>query len=426
MEKEKYRPRVTDIELKEKLGCTGAVLIEGAKWCGKTTSAEQVAGSIRHINDPSMQEEYRTMMQLAPTKLLEGETPVLLDEWQLIPTLWDAVRYEIDRRDGLGQFVLTGSAVPADMSQVHHSGAGRIARVRMRPMSLFESSESTGEVSLAKLFAGELNVQGERAVDPDELAFMIARGGWPKALDMPERSALLQAQNYYDAIVHADISRVDGVRRSKIRAEALLRSYARLTGTQAKLPAFAADMQINRATPFSVDTISSYLNALEKIFVIEEAENWAPRLRSRSAVRTSRTHYFTDPSIAVASLGAGPGDLVNDFSTMGLLFENMVLRDLRVYAGALGGEIHHFLDRNGTEVDAIVRLRNGHYGIVEVKLGAHQVDEAAASLCKFAEMIDTRHSPAPSFMMVLIGVGRYAYRRTEDGVIVAPLSTLTF
>ncbi len=424
MKKGKYRPRVTDAELREKLECTGAVLIEGAKWCGKTTSAEHAAGDVVHIDDPSKQAEYQNMVRLAPLKLLEGKPPLLLDEWQLLPSLWDAVRYEVDQRDALGQFILTGSATPADMSQVHHSGAGRIARLKMRPMSLFESGESSGEVSLAQLFAGDLDVQGQRAMDLDELAFVIARGGWPGAIDMPERLALQPAQNYYDAIVHADISRVDGVRRNNVRAAALLRSYARLTGTQAKLPSFVADMQANRATPLAADTISSYIDALEKIFVIEDAENWSPRLRTRSAVRTTRTHYFTDPSIAVAALGVGPGDLVNDLSSMGLLFENLALRDLRVYTGALGGDVHHFLDRNGTEVDALVRLRNGHYGIIEIKLGVHQADEAAASLLKFAKMVDTNHSPAPSFMMVLVGVGKYAYRRPEDGVIVAPLCTL--
>ncbi len=422
---EGYRTRLSDKELKLKLTSCGALLIEGAKWCGKTTSARQVARTVRKLDDPKMKSEYESMMRLDPTKVLGGDAPVLLDEWQLIPSLWDAVRFEVDERGARGQFLLTGSAVPPNMSQVHHSGAGRIARMKMRPMSLYESGESTGEVSLAALFAGEKSVSGDRSVSLDELAFLIARGGWPGALDLPEDLALLQARNYYDAIVHADISRVDGVRRSSRQSAALMRSYARLVGTQAKLTKFVADMQTDEAARISTATVASYLGALEKIFVIEESENWAPRLRSRSVMRTSRTRYFTDPSIAVAALGCGPGELSRDLSTMGLLFENMVVRDLRVYAASIDGEVHHFLDRNGTEVDAIVRLHNGAYGIVEIKLGDYQADEAAASLQKFASMVDTQHAPAPAFMMVIVGVGRFAYRRKEDGVFVVPISTLS-
>ena len=423
MKKKDYRPRVTDAELRMKLESSGALLIEGAKWCGKTTSAQQAARTVISLNESGKVEEYQTLMRLFPKELLGGEAPVLLDEWQLIPQLWDAVRYEVDQRSERGQFILTGSAVPADMSQVHHSGAGRIARMKMRPMSLFESGESSGEVSLADLFAGDLNVTGKSEMELDKLAFLIARGGWPGALDLSGDYALQQARNYFDAIVHADISRVDGVRRGPMRAAALLRSYARMVGTQAKLSAIAADMRETEAATLSVDSIDSYLTALENIFVIEEAENWSPRLRARTAVRSSRTRYFTDPSIAVAAFDAGPRELIHDLSTMGLLFENMAIRDLRVYASALHGDVHHFLDKNGLEIDAIIRLRNGKYGLVEMKLGAHMADEAAKTLLRFAEKIDTKHAPAPSFLMVLIGVGTYAYRR-DDGVLVVPLSTL--
>ncbi len=424
MEKTAYRPRVSDDELRLKMESCGAVLIEGAKWCGKTTSAAQMAKSKVLFNDPDAREHIHGMMATAPSRLLTGEPPVLLDEWQLEPRIWDAVRFEIDQRGGeAGQFLLTGSAVPADMTAVHHSGAGRIARMRMRPMSLYESGESTGEVSLARLFAGDGKIAGSREMELEEMAFLIARGGWPGTINMPPATALRQAQNYYDAIVHADISRVDGIRRSPINAAALMRSYARLVGTQANHQKIVADMKSLGDASLSPNSVFSYVSALEKMFVVEEAANWSPRLRMRAAIRTSATRYFTDPSIAVAALGASPQDIMDDLPTMGLLFENLVIRDLRVYASKLGGEVFHFLNKNGLEVDAVIRLRNGAYGLAEVKLGGGGVEQGAKTLKKFAESVDTSVSRAPAFLMVIIGVGTYAYRR-EDGVLVVPISTL--
>ncbi len=420
-----YRPRVSDALLQEMLESSGAVLIEGAKWCGKTTSAEQIANTVIKLDDPARQEQNLLMARTSPGRLLMGTPPVLLDEWQLAPRLWDAVRFEVDQRNEFGQFILTGSAVPADMSQVHHSGAGRIARMLMRPMSLYESGESSGEISLASLFEGHHEIEAECGMELEMLSFLIARGGWPGAIDQPERVALRQARQYFDTIAHIDVSRADGIHRSASIATTLLRSYARLVGTQAKMTKIVEDIRANEITGISVDTVASYLEALRMIFVIEEAENWSPSLRTKALLRAAKTRYFTDPSIAAAAFGAGPQELIDDLPTMGYLFENMAVRDLRIYADALDGKVYHYLDRNGREVDTIIRLRNGRYGLVEIKLGGdlRSVDEGAANLIKFASLVNTDRSPAPSFMMVLTGLGQFAYRR-EDGVCVVPLGTL--
>lgn len=409
--------------MKRRLESTGALLIEGAKWCGKTTSAEQVAKKVVRFNDPDAQPQIQAMLEVSPRRLLAGDTPVLLDEWQLQPTMWDAVRFEVDRRGEPGQFILTGSAVPADPSQLHHSGAGRIARVRMRPMSLYESGESIGTVSLQQLFSGEPDVEGNREMGLDELAFIIARGGWPASIDMSKSGALQHARDYYDAIVHTDISRVDGVRRSADKASTLMQSYARVVGTSANFGKIIADMKVITGISLSVNSVASYISALKDIFIIEEMTNWTPRLRIRAALRTSPIRYFTDPSIAAAALRAGPKELIDDLPTMGLLFENMVMRDLRIYMDRLRGEVHHYLNAEGLEVDAILRLHDGKYGLVEVKLGLAGVEQGAASLKKFAESVDTQHSPAPSFLMVIVGVASFPYRR-KDGVFVVPVSTL--
>ena len=425
MPKKTYRPRVSDALLQEILGSSGAALIEGPKWCGKTTSAEQIANTVVKLDAPDTQEQNLLMARTSPGRLLMGKPPVLLDEWQLAPRLWDAVRFEVDQRNEFGQFILTGSAVPADMSQVHHSGAGRIARMQMRPMSLYESGESSGEISLASLFAGEHQIEAVCGMELEMLAFLIARGGWPGAIDQTERVALRQARQYFDTIAHVDISRADGIHRSASIATTLLRSYARLVGTQSKMTQIVEDVRANEITGISVDTVASYLEVLRMIFVIEEAENWTPSLRSKALLRAAKTRYFTDPSIAAAAFGAGPQELIDDLPTMSYLFENMAMRDLRVYADALDGKVYHYLDRNGREVDAIIRLRNGRYGLVEIKLGGdlQSVDEGAANLVKFASLVNTDRSPAPSFMMVLTGLGQFAYRR-EDGVCVVPLGTL--
>lgn len=420
----KYRNRIADGILDRKLRAKGAVLIEGAKWCGKTTTASQIAKSILYMQDPARKRQYLELSEIDPARLLSGETPRLIDEWQLAPKLWDAIRFEVDRRDEFGQFILTGSAVPPETSEISHSGIGRITKMLMRPMSLYESGDSSGQVSLSGLFAGNGDIRGESSMNIDKLSFLICRGGWPKAIDEEEDVALQQAIDYFDAIVNADISRVDNVERNKERTKRILRSYARSVGTQAKISSIAADISANEAVSISDMTITSYINALKKIFVLEDSSAWNPNLRSKTAIRTSDTRYFTDPSVCTAALELGPNDLVNDLNTMGFLFENMCIRDLRIYAEALDGNVYHYRDKSGLECDAVVHLRNGVYGLVEIKLGGDRlISEGIETLKKLYSNIDTTKMKAPAFKMVLVGVGEMAYRRS-DGIYIVPLSCL--
>lgn len=420
-----YKTRIFDAILREELSVTGAVLIEGAKWCGKTTTAEQTAKSVLYLDDPDHSEAYLIQARTNPGKLLEGASPRLLDEWQRAPTLWDAVRYAVDHADGPGQFILTGSSVPPNTDEMKHSGAGRFSWLRMRTMTLWESGDSSGEVSLSSLFDGQDPAGGEPAVrDLEEIAFLLCRGGWPYVSGMKSRAALRRSFSYLDATVKSDVSRCDGVQKDEGRVRRLLRSYARLQGTQASASVIRADMCANEAGGIGEDTVYSYLNALRRIFVVEDMPAWCPDLRSKSAVRTSDTRYFTDPSIATAALDVGPGELMGDIKTFGLLFETMAIRDLRVYADALSGSVSHFLDANGLECDAVIHLHGGRYGLVEIKLGGKElVEKGASSLKKLSSKLDTSKMRKPSFLMVLTAVGDVAYRR-EDGVVVCPISAL--
>ena len=418
-----YKKRIADGLLQRKLAGKGAVLIEGAKWCGKTTTAEQIAASVKYMTETGMVEQNIQMASLNPKLLLRGETPRLIDEWQIAPGLWDSVRFESDHGP-LGQFILTGSSVPPDMSKVIHSGTGRIGWIRMRPMTLWESEESTGEVSLEELFSAPEQVGGISKMDIDGLAFVTCRGGWPLALEMAKDIALDQAFDYVDAVEKRDIQKVDGVVRDPVRVHRLLRSLARNQGSQASCGTIRADLVANESDSLSEDTIASYIKALKEIFVAEDSEAWNPNLRSKTAIRTSDTRYFTDPSIATAALGIGPKDLINDLNTFGLIFETLAVRDLRTYAEALNGKVYHFRDKNGLECDAVVHLRDGRYGLVEIKLGGDDlINDGADALIDLESKIDTERMKAPSFKMVLIGVGSYAYRRT-DGVYVVPIGCL--
>ena len=422
--KKKYKSRIADALLSRKLEGKGAVLIEGAKWCGKTTTAEQQAKSIVYMTDPEKSYQYLSMVELNPKTLLEGKTPRLFDEWQIAPKLWDAIRFEVDHRDDLGQFILTGSAVPPETEEIHHTGTGRFARVKMRPMSLFEAEDSNGSVSLAELFSGNLDISGSCDLSLEKLAFLVCRGGWPRATTMRNTTALDQAFDYYDAVVNADISRVDNVERNPARVKLLMRSYARHQGTQASNIVIKDDMRINDNSTLDEDTVYSYISALKKIFVIEDMPSWNPNLRSKTAIRTSDTRYFVDPSIATAALGLGPNDLLNDLNTFGLFFETMCIRDLRIFADALEGQVYHYRDASGLECDAVIHLRNGAYGLIEIKLGgAARIDEGAVNLNKLAEKIDTEKMKKPAFKMVLTGIGDFAYCR-KDGVLVVPIGSL--
>lgn len=421
-----YRSRIADAILADKLEAMGAVLIEGAKYCGKTTMASQQANSILYMADPDTKEQNLALAKTNIKRLLQGAAPRLIDEWQIVPQFWDAVRNEVDKRGEDGQFMLTGSAVPPKTEEIFHSGTGRMAWLRLRTMSLWESGDSTGNVSLKSLFESADSVDGESRIDLDRLAFLVCRGGWPKAtLKKSEKAALMQAKEYYEAVVRYDISRVDDVERDSELTKRLMRSYARNQGSQATVGTILADIRTNESGTLSENTIYSYIKALKKIFVIEDSLAWNPNLRSKTAVRTSDTRYFTDPSIATAALGLGPIDLINDLNTFGLFFETLCVRDLRVYADALGGSVYHYRDKNNLECDAVVHLDNGSYGLVEVKLGGDTlINEGAATLKALADKIDTEKMKRPSFLMVLTGVGNYAYKRLEDGVLVVPIGCL--
>lgn len=419
-----YRKRVADDILKRKLEGKGAVLIEGPKWCGKTTTAEQIAASILYMDDPEKKEQNLTMSELNPKRLLKGAVPRLIDEWQLAPKLWDTVRFEVDHRGELGQFILTGSAVPADTKEITHSGTGRFTWLTMRPMSLYESGDSTGDISLKVLFENTEEVDGTANLSLDRLAFLICRGGWPQAIDMRDEIALDQARDYYDAVVHSDINRADHVQKNPERVKRLMRSYARNQGGQVPNTVIAQDIATNDESPISEETVASYLDALRKIFVVEDMPAWNPNLRSKTAIRSSDTRYYIDPSIAAAALGVGPTDLLNDLKTFGFLFETLCVRDLRVFADALNGEVYHYRDKDGQECDAVIHLRNGKYGLIEMKLGGDKlIEEGAKSLKAMQEKIDTEKMKSPSFLMVLTGIGDYAYRR-HDGVCVVPIGCL--
>lgn len=419
-----YKKRIADKLLEKKLKSKGAVLIQGPKWCGKTTTAEQIAKSILYMAQPDSKSQNISLAEISPSILLEGEIPRLIDEWQIAPKLWDAVRYEVDHRNTEGNFILTGSSVPADMSEVTHSGTGRFAWLTMRPMSLFESGDSNGKVSLERLFEGDDKISAQSQLGLEDIAFLCCRGGWPRSIFMEKDIALEQAFDYFDAVIESDISRVDGVNRSPERAKNLMRAYARNIGTQASNETIREDMKENDKASLDTDTIYSYIEALKKIFVVEEATAWNPNLRSQTAIRTSNTRYFTDPSIATAALGIGPQDLINDIRTFGFVFEALCIRDLRVYAESINGNVYHYRDANGLECDAVIHLRNGSYGLVEIKLGGDTlINEGIQNLNNMLNKIDTEKMKNPSFMMVVTGTGNYAYRR-EDGIYIVPIGCL--
>lgn len=418
-----YKLRIADKILEKKLKGKGAVLIQGPKWCGKTTTAEQICKSILYMAKPEDKTQNLTLADISPSLLLEGETPRLIDEWQIAPKLWDAIRFEVDHRNLEGQFVLTGSAVPVSMDEVTHTGTGRFSWLTMRTMSLYESGESNGTISLSKLFE-ETNITGINELSLEDIAYLCCRGGWPRSTFMEKEIALEQAFDYYDAIVNSDISRVDNINRNSERVKKLMKSYARNIGTQSSIDTIKKDIVENEAFSIDDDTIFSYISALKKIFVIEEAPAWNPNLRSKTAIRTADTKYFIDPSIAVAALGIGPNDLIKNLNTFGLIFESLCIRDLRVYAESINGNVYHYKDSSGLECDAVVYLRNGNYGLIEIKLGGDKlIDIGAENLKKLNQKIDTTKMNKPSFLMVLTAIGKYAYKR-EDGVCVVPIGCL--
>ena len=425
MDMKQYIPRIADDILDSKLESKGAVLIEGPKWCGKTTTAAQKAKSIVYLQDPATTEEISLRASLDLSFLLKGESPRLIDEWQDYPELWDAIRMEVDRRDEFGQFMLTGSAVPPDTDKIKHTGTGRITRLMMRPMSLAESGDSSRQVSLASLFKGEfLEQTAEKQYVLEDIAYLICRGGWPKAIGISERAALAQAPDYFEGIVSSDINRASKIKRKEDTTRLIMKSYARNIGSQISYAGILRDIEANCRETISENTLKGYIDDLNKIFIFEDSPAWNPNLRSKTAIRTSDTRYYMDPSVAAAALGAGPGDLVNDLQSMGFFFENMAIRDLRIYADALGGEIRHYRDKRELECDAVIHLRNGSYGLVEIKLGGEKlIKEGIATLSKLEEKLDTTKMKKPAFKMILTAVGKSAFI-TENGIYVVPITML--
>jgi predicted AAA+ superfamily ATPase len=412
--------RIADKTLDAALSAAGAVLIEGPKWCGKTRTAEEKAASVIYMQDPDHTASYLKAADTKPSLLLSGDAPRLIDEWQMAPVLWDAVRFAVDKRGGCGHFILTGSAVPKD-NAVQHTGTGRISRMLMRPMSLFESLESNGAVSLKALFDGGADGECVSSLTIEKLAFALARGGWPASVGQKESAALKQVHDYTDAVINIDVSRVDGVEKNPARVRALMRSLARNISTAAGVTTIRDDIAGNDES-VSEKTIASYMNALRRIFVVEDLPAWSPAMRSKTALRTSPKRHFTDPSIAAAALRASPDRLLQDFNTFGLLFESLCIRDLRVYAGAIDGEVFHYRDKSGLEADAVIHLRDGRWGAVEVKMGAKEIEAAAKNLKSLREKINTGKMKEPSFLTVLTAT-EFGYRR-PDGVYVLPIGCL--
>lgn len=418
-----YVNRIIDNELKQKLSIVGAVLIKGPKWCGKTTSAKQVAKSVLEMQNPDLQENYIELANTKPSLLLEGEKPRLIDEWQLAPKLWNAVRYSVDSIGLPNQYILTGSATPNEDSTLH-SGVGRFAFLTMKPMTLFESGDSNGKISLSDILNGNRNIDGIKTdLTYERIAYVLCRGGWPAALNLSEKQALQIAKNYIDVLCDSDISRIDGVRRNPSLARAILKSYARQDSTIDSNQSLFEDVKANYSD-VSERTIIEYLDVLKRLYIIEEIEAWNPNIRSKTAIRTSPKKSMIDPSLAVAALGCSPKELMLDIRTYGLLFENLVNRDLSVYVNSIDGTLRHYRDRYNLECDNIIHFENGKYALVEVKLGGTKIKEAESHLLTLQNLI-IQNQPKlgkPEFLMVITGTDM-AYN-TENGVMVVPIGCL--
>ena len=417
----KYIRRISDEKLKLLLQAKGAVLIEGPKWCGKTRSAEEIAKSVLYMQDPDTSKANMLTAKTKPSLLLDGETPRLLDEWQVAPELWNAVRFAVDKRHANGQFILTGSVVPTRTDDMH-TGTGRIARMKMRTMSLFETQDSTGEISLRALFDGETNMEGKSKLSVEQLAFVINRGGWPAAArEKSEKITLAIAGDYLEAVAYEDISKADSIEKNPDRVKSLLRSLSRNISSEARTTTILNDLAQNDEALSQV-TIDQYINALKRIFVIEDLPAWSVSLRSKTAIRTTAKRHFTDPSIAAASLRATPKRLLSDFKTFKFLFESLCIKDLRVYAESIDGSVYHYRDKSGLEIDAVIQLADGRWGAAEIKLGAGEIEDASENLLKLKKRVNTEKVNEPSFLMVLTGT-EYAFQM-EDGVWVVPLGCL--
>ena len=418
----KYYPRIADTLLKSALESSGAVLIEGPKWCGKTRTASEIAKSILYMQDPDTRESHIQAASIKPSILLQGKVPRLIDEWQVAPILWDAVRHEVDRRGEEGQFILTGSVTPVLDEKITHTGTGRIASIKMRPMSLFESNESSGDISLKDLFSHKDEISLISQLEIEDIAQAVVRGGWPASVTSNIGSAEKRAQDYVDSVVNFDVTMVDRVEKNRSKMFALLRSLSRNVATEAKNSVIMKDMEGGDNESITYPTIQSYLNVLHRLFVVEDLEAWNPSIRSATPLRVSPKRHFVDSSIACASLGINHEQLLSDFNTFGYMFESLCIRDLRVYAESMGGKVYHYRDKNGLECDAVIVLRNGRWGAVEIKLGANEFDKASRNLKSLEAIIDTEKMNKPSFLMVITG-SKMGYRR-HDGVLIVPIGCL--
>ncbi len=419
-----YKSRIVDAILQRKLEAIGAVLLQGPRSCGKTTTGEKVAKSVIYMTSPEGMTANIDFVSMQPQKLLKGATPRLIDEWQIAPRLWDVIRFEVDHRQLPGQFILTGSAVPAATEKIFHSGTGRIARLNMRTMTLFESGESNGEVALKSLFDGDDKIEGISELCLEDIAYLICRGGWPASLNLPKKGALKNAHDYVESIAKSELLNVGRKHQNAKTIKALLRTYAQRTGTSASVQVMQEDLETTLGKRLAENTIIRNLEELRKIFVIEDLPAWRPSLQTKTPVRSAPARYLTDPSIASAALGLSPENMWDDLNAFTLLFKTLAVRDLRVYAQSLDGCVYHYRDKTGDKIDAVVECRNGRYGLIEIKLGASEaVEYGASTLKKVAGKLDTTKMKEPSFLMVLTGVGRYAYKR-EDGVLVVPIGCL--
>lgn len=424
---EYYKPRISDRVLQKKLRASGAVLITGPKWCGKTWTAYNAAASVVYMQDTDKRVSYMKMAETKPSLLLQGAKPRLIDEWQSAPVLWDTVRFAVDQTPLKGQYILTGSVVVEDDSgnpaqRIEHTGTGRIARLRMRPMSLYESGESNGAVSLARLFDGTDDIESVCSLSIEDLAFAICRGGWPATITMEDKADTLDvARDYVEAICERDAAAVDKSQKDPDRMRAILRSLARNISTLTTNKTIMDDVRANDIS-ITDKTLDVYLRALRRLYVIDDIKAWQPSLRSKTGIRTADKRQLVDPSIATAAIGASPEAILDDFCYFGFLFESLCARDLRIYSEPLGASIRHYHDRNGLEIDLIICRNDGKWAAVEVKLGSREIEEGAHNLRKLAENIDTTRFPAPSFLMVLTG-GEFAYKR-KDGVLVVPIGCL--
>ncbi|MCL2111774.1 MAG: DUF4143 domain-containing protein [Clostridiales bacterium] len=418
-----YIERIIDKEIREKLSASGALLIRGPKWCGKTTSAMQVAKSVLEMQNPDLQENYLELAATKPSLLLEGDKPRLIDEWQIAPRIWNAVRYSVDKSAKPSQYILTGSATPVEDDTLH-SGTGRFAFITMKPMTLYESGESNGSVSLTDLLIGMAKIDGiQTSLTYEKIAHALCRGGWPSAIKLTGKKAFDVPKNYLDVLFENDISKVDGTKRNPALARSILKSYARQVSTIDSNKALYEDIRANYSE-ISDKTIMDYIETLKKLFIIEEIEAWNPNIRSRTSIRTSPKKSLVDPSLAVAALGCSPKELMLDIKTFGLLFENLVNRDLSVYVQSIGGSLKHYRDRFGLECDNVIHFHNGKFALVEVKLGGSKIKEAEEHLITLKNLImeNDKKLGEPEFLMIVTGT-EMAYTM-ESGVLVVPAGCL--